>query len=913
MSFLRRLWFLVQRNRLEQELREEITFHMNEKARRLEDEEGLDRENASYAAKRAFGNDTLAREASREIWGFAALDRLAQDVRYGFRTLAREPLLVVIAILSLGAAMTAGVAVLGLADAVLFSKLPVVEPDRLVSLRWVAGRQDLFESLNGWSDERGGDRSSSSFALDAFEAARERVRGRADLFAFADVDRVSVVAGKNKPEVATAQVVSGNYYSVLGLRPAAGRFIGLMDDQTGAAPVAVISHAFWMRRFGGSVDAVGEAIRVNGVPTEIVGIGPPGFNGTRQVGDTSDVTLPMAIRDRYVRDPAPDALKSSDPRFWWVIIMARLRDGVTPGEVQPEINAAVRNTLAAFRPDSLKQPFRVEVLPAARGQFEQRAEMLEPIAIMAAIVSVVILIACANIANLLLARGAARDREVAVRLAIGASRGRVIKQLLVESAIIGLAAGLVGVAASRWVGVGLLPALGFEPGTSGIRLAVNTRVLAVGVAGSLICTLIFGLLPAFRCSTVPAARSLRGSVGAGGAFALRGPRLRLAKTILIAQVALSVVVLVAAVLLVRSMRNLEHVDPGFDASNVLLFRVDPSLMGYDADRIRQECAQIVERLRALPGVRMASFSHHGLLYGWSSISSVGLVDGKPPRSSIDANRLFVEKTFFDLFNIPVASGRSFTGLERDGAVIPVAVNRTFAQRAYGTMNAVGRTFKLGTRGESPTYEVQAVVADLRLVSLSRPVPPTVFFSYTSQVLYGATFAVKTFGDPEALSDDVRAAVAAVDPDLPVDRVRSQEAELRHSLREERLFATLALLLGLLALLLACVGIYGLMAYAVARRTREIGVRMALGAERRRVLLTVVWDAARLTMVGLVIGLGAAIAGSRYLESRLFGLTPTDPGSQLATVALLLLTSALAAYLPARRASRVDPMVALRAE
>jgi predicted permease len=913
MTVMRRLWYLLQRNRLDRELREEIAFHVEEKARRLEEDQGLDPDAARYAAKRAFGNETLAREASREWWGFGSFDRLAQDIRYAVRALARQPLLVAIAVLSLGAAMTAGVAVFGLADAVLFAKLPVPEPDRLVSMRWVAGPQDLFESLNGWSDERGDERSSSSFALDAFEAARDRVRASANLFGFADLDKVSVVAGTNKPEVATAQVVSGNYYSALRVRPISGRFIGLMDDRPTAASVAVISHSFWMRRFGGSADAVGQTIRVNGVPTEIVGIAPPRFNGARQVGDTSDLTFAIALRDRYLRDPAPDALKWDDPRFWWVIMMARLHDGVDPSAVQRVIDAAVRERLAAFRPDALKRPFRVEILPGARGQTEQRAAMVEPIATMGAIVALVILIACANLANLLLARGAARDREVAVRLAIGASRWRVIKQLLVESAIIGLAAGLFGVAASRWVGQGLLPSLGFEPGAPGIQLSVNMRVLAFGVAASLLCTLIFGLLPALRCSTVPAARSLRGTVGGQSALAARGPRLQVARLILIAQVALSVVVIVAAVLLARSMRNLEHVAPGFDPRNVLLFRVDPTLLGYNADRIRQESAQIVERLRALPAVRDASFSHHGLLYGWSSISNVGLVDGKPPKAPLLANRLFVEPRFFRVFNIQVLSGRSFTGLEREGAVIPVAVNRTFAVTAFGTMNAVGRTFKLGSRGESPLYEVQAVVADVRLVSLSRPVPPTVFFSYTSQVLYGATFAVKTFGDPEALADDVRAVVAAVDPDLPVDRVRTQEAEIRHSLREERLFATLALLLGTLALSLACVGIYGLMAYAVTRRTQEIGVRMALGADRRTVLLGIVWDASRLTLTGLAIGLGAAHLGSRYLESRLFGLTPTDPGSQLATVALLLVTSALAAYVPARRASRVDPMVALRAE
>lgn len=498
-------------------------------------------------------------------------------------------------------------------------------------------------------------------------------------------------------------------------------------------------------------------------------------------------------------------------------------------------------------------------------------------------------------------------------LAIGASRGRVVKQQLVESAIIGLAAGLAGVVVAQWLAEGLVPALGFEPGAPGIQIVINARVLAFGFGASLLCTLIFGLLPALRCSTVPAVRSIRGATEASGAFALRGSRLRLARVVLTGQVALSVVVLVAAGLLVHSMRNLARVNPGFDPRGVLLFRVDPTLLGYDAERIRHISSQILERVRALPGVDDASFSHIGLLYGWSSISSLDLLDGKPPSPAIDVNRLIVEPGFFRLFRIPLLAGSNFTGTERQGAVIPVIINRTFAERGFKTLNAVGHTFKLSVRPNQPTYQIIGVVGDIRLVNLSRPIPPTMYFPYTADVLYGATFALKTTVPPEQLADSVRQVVSRVDPDLPVDRIRSQEAELRHSLREQRLFAMLGTMLGLLALLLACVGIYGLMAYAVARRTQEIGIRMALGAERRRVLLMVVRDAARLAVIGIAIGLGAAFLGSRALQSRLFGLTATDPASLAGAAALLLAMALLAAYLPARRASRVDPLVALRVE
>ncbi|HSL23978.1 MAG TPA: ABC transporter permease [Vicinamibacterales bacterium] len=912
MSFLRRLWFLARRGRLDDELRAEIEFHIEQKTRRLV-AEGMDEASARGAALRQFGNATRVREDSRAYWGFGPLDLLFQDIRFACRAIARQPMPAVIAVLSLGSAMAAGAAVFSLADAVLFAKLPVADPDRLLVLRWVAGRQHLYSSLNGWNDVRDGVSSSTSFSYDAFEAARSQLRGRADVFGFADLYQVSLAADSDS-RVATAQAVSGNYYAALRIRPASGRFITMSDDRADAPePVAVISYALWQRRFGARADTVGRVVRVNGVPTTIVGVAPPGFNGTRQVGETSDVTLPLALRDRFVREPSPDALKGRHPAHWWLVLMARLPAGANVSDVQPEIETTIRAAIAATNPEALKGPFSVELRSAARGMFEQRQELVEPITIMAGIVVVVVLIACANLANLLLARGAARDREVAVRLAIGGSRGHIVRQFLAESAIIGLAAGGVGLVAAQWLAQGLIPALGVDPAAGGLSVALNGRVLAFGFAASIVCTMIFGLVPAFRSSTVPAIRSIRGASDDAGAFAVRGPRLRLARTLLAAQIALSVVVLVAAGLLVHSMRNLERVNPGFEPRGVLLFRVDASLLGYDDDHIHRIVDELLARLRALPGVQGASFSQHGLLYGWSSRSSLHQVDGKPPAADIDINRLVVDERFLATFRIPLLAGTGFTGAERKGEIIPVVINRTFARLGFNTIDAVGRTFRISNRPAAPTYRVIGVTADIHVVDLKQPPPPTVFFSYRTQVLYGGTFAVRTEGPPEDLAGTVREVVAAVDKDLPIDRVRSEEAEIRHSLREERLFATLATLLGGLALLLACVGVYGLMAYSVTRRTQEIGIRMALGAERRRVQSMVLADAGRLTAAGLAAGLGAASLSSRYLESLLFGLEPTDPTALAGALLLLLGVALIAAYVPARRAARVDPLTALRAE
>jgi predicted permease len=908
MSLLRRLRFLSRRDRLDDELKAEIEFHIEQKTRSLMDE-GLGETAARREALRRFGNPTRVREESRSAWSFTTIDIFLQDVRYAIRALARQPFLVLVAVVSLGSAMAGGAAVFSLADAVLFAKLPVPDPDRLVAVRWRTPAGDLYQSLNGWNRMDGNEQSSTAFSFEAYAAARAAARGRAEVFAFADLDRVSIAAGRD-PEVATGQAVSGNYFSTLGLRPAAGRFIAEADDRVDARePVAVISYAYWDRRFGGRADAVGTVVRVNGVPTTIVGVSPPGFNGSRQVGDTSDVSLPIALRDRYVREPDPEALKSRDPRFWWVVMMARLADGATSAEVRAAIEPAVRQVVAVAQPAVMKNPFRVEVTSAPRGQAEQRAELVEPVAIMSAIVGVVILIACANLANLLLARGAARDREIAVRLAIGATRGRLVRQLLVESAVLGVGAGAAGIVTGSWLAGGLLPALGFDPATTGISFTLNWRVVAFAAGASLACTTLFGVIPAFRGSSVPPIRSMKEGTGT---FASRIPRLRVARVVLAAQVALSVLVLVAAALLVRSMRNLERVDPGFDPRGVLLFRVDPTLMGYDTDKIRGVLADALQRVRALPGVQAASLSQHGLMYGWSSRSTLGEIEGRTSQLP-DVNRLIIEKDFFRTMRIPMLAGNGFTGSERAGDVVPVVISRAFAERGFGTLNAVGHTFKMSTRPGQPSYRVIGVAGDVHLVQLNQPAPPTVFLAYTTQVIFGATVAVRTAGDPQSLADAVRGLVATIDPDVPVQRVRTQEEEIRYSLREERLFATLAAALGGLALLLACIGVYGLMAYAVARRTPEIGVRMALGAERGTVLRMVVGDAARLTASGLVIGLALTAAGSRFLESRLFGLTPSDAASQAAAAGVLLAVAVLAAYVPARRAARVDPMLALKAE
>jgi len=914
MSVLRRLWFLVRRRQLDEQLRDEMRWHLQQRVDALV-AGGMDEAAARDEARRAFGNLTHLREESRDSWGFVWLDLFFQDVRHAIRTLGRQPLLTAIAVVSLGSSMAACCAVFALAHTTLFAALPVPEPDRLTVLHWVSGPNAPYESLDGWSDGDGRENRSTAFSYDAFLAARSRLRGRADVFAFADLYHVNVSAG-GESQIASGQAVSGNYFGVLGIQPAAGRLFGPADDREDAPAVAaVISHAFWQRRFGGRPEVVGATVHVNQVPAVVVGVAPAGFSGTRQVGDTSDVTVPIALRDRLVREgafapgqTAEDTLTHRDPRYWWVNMMARLAPGVEARSLQPEIDLAIRATVIAANAEAAQQLFRVELESGARGMTERRRELVPTMTVMAAIVLLVIAIACANLATLLLARGVARDREVGVRYALGASRGRLLRALMLESLIIGILGGAVGLLAARWLAYGLLPALQIE--AAGVDIAVSGAVLAFAFAAALVASLLFGLVPAWRGTDVRPMRAIKEGTGS---VATRVPRLRTARAILTFQVALSIVVLVAAGLLVRTIQNLGRVNPGFDPKNVLLFRVDPTLNHYDSARIRRLYSDILVRLRALPGVQAASFSHHPLVSRSSSSSTIHVVDGATLRDALQVNRLIVDRAFFGTMRIPLLAGATFSGLEQPSDIRPVVINRRFALRVFHSPAPLGHRFRFGERSTQPTYEVIGVAGDVPVVDLRREIPPTVYFSYREEETHQVTFAVRSAGPPGTLAPSVRRAVAAVDAGVPIDRVQTQEEQIAAGVERERLFATLASALGILALFLACVGIYGVMAYAVSRRTTEIGIRLALGARPGRILLMVVGEASRVLAVGIVLGLVAAFVASRYLDSLLFGLAARDPLTQAGAVALLAAVAVAAALIPARRAARTDPLVALRNE
>jgi predicted permease len=909
--FIRHLVAWFRRGRLDDDMRVELAQHVEWKTQALVDA-GVPEIEARRQAGLAVGNVTRLKEEARDMWGFPALDSTIQDLQYGLRLLRRAPGFSAVAVLSLAIGIGASAAVFSLADTVLVRKLPVKDPDALIALQWASGPVFPFSSLNGNSRQDRNGLSSTSFSLAAYRGMRQAARSSVDVFGFADLYRVTVSAA-GRAEMASGHAVSDNYFTVLGVPPAAGRLLGAADDRADAQPAAMISDAFWLRRFNRAPDVIGQPLFINGVSFTIAGVTPPQFHGTGQVLEAPDLFVPLAMRGRLARGEDP----SDDPNSWWVLVMGRLQPSVAPDHVQGVLDTVLKQTVAAARPTLASKDLpRLEVLPGSQGQAEDRNGMREPLRVMAVVVTIVMLVACANVANLLLARGRTRVRELSVRVAIGAPRRRVVRQLFTEGLLLALCGCALGIVIAGSIAGALMPALSDSPPAGSTVLDIRLVLFAALLAGG--CTILFALAPALRATDV----SLVAGLQEAGRGSVTGPyRAGLAAGLVITQIALSMVLVATAALLVRSVRNLQHVEVGFNPRNVLLFRLDPTLNGYDEARVQATYARLLERLRAAPGVRNATLSSHTLISGSSSIGVAALPQeplpdlGSELASSFmethQAWRLWVDPGFFGTMDIPIVRGRAFTDMDIRGTQPLAMINQALARRMFATDDAVGRHFRIGLRKNGPLYEVVGVSADARYASVRDPVRPTMYLVYQRQPPGQATLEVRTAGDPLAFAAAAREIVREVDPNLPIFTMRTQEDQIAASLDRERLFARLATLLGTVTLLLSAIGLYALLAYAVTRRTPEIGVRMALGAERSAVAWMILKQSLVLAASGLALGVGAAAAGTRAIQSLLYELPPRDPATLAAAAAIMLVVSVLAGYLPARRAARVDPVIALR--
>jgi predicted permease len=911
---LRRLAALFRRNRFDAELREEVELHLALRRQALV-EDGMDQRDADREARRMFGNVTAIREETRSMWSFPSIETMLQDVRYGVRLLRRSPIFTVVSVVSLAIGIGASAAVFSLADAVLLRKLPVSNPDELVILQWRSTARMPAPSLSGNFSQDGPDLSSTSFSLPTFQAMRKDAALNARVFGFAGYMSLNLGID-GSPETAEGQAVSGNYFDALGIAPATGRLITDADDRPDAAAVAVVSDAFWQRRFGRASDAVGRVITMNAIPVTIIGVTPKGFRGTLQVDEAPGITVPLALREHLERTP-----EYRTANLWWVLVMARLPQGLDAAAARPILESSMRRSVAegnaALSHADLPQ---LELLPGAQGQLEARSGMREPLQIIAFIVGIVLLVACAIVANLLLARGQTRRREIAVRTAIGAPRARVVRQLLTEGLLLAALGSGLGLLVARWIAAALMPALGALTPESGLEVGPNWRVIAFTAVLATICTAFFALVPALRSTDVRLASGLQER-----ARGLTNPRRRalLAQTLVAIQVALSVLLLTAAALLVRSMSNLQVVQPGFDPTRVLLFRLDPSRNAYAPARVRELYTIALKRLAAIPGVESASLSRNTLIGGGGSSTIAALPNEPPLEPGTPAARAFynthttfvltVDEGFHSTMRIPMLRGRALAASDAADAQPVALVNSALARQLFGEIDVVGRRFKTELRPQAPIYEIVGVCADAKYTSLRRDAPPTAYFSYRQRPIGDATFVLKTAGDPMGVAAAARETMRQLDPNLPLSAMRTQEAQIQQSLRRERLMARLATLLGAITVILSGIGLYGLLAYTVTRRTPEIGVRMALGAEPSTVRWMVMRHSLTLIGAGLALGIPTAAGGTRVLRTLLFGLTPTDPLSFVAAAAVLLVVGALAAYLPARRASRVDPVVALHTE
>jgi predicted permease len=911
----RHLRAFLRRRRLDAELREEMAQHLEWKAASYASL-GIADDEARRRASVDVGNITKLREDARAMWGFPSLDSVAQDLGYGVRLLRRSPAFTAIAVTSLAIGIGSSAAVFSLTETVLRQSMAVSDPSSLFVIKWRSGPKYPFSSLNGFGEDTADGLASTSFSYAAYEAFRAEAAKYVDVLGFADLYKVNMVSG-GRAELATAHAVSGNYFDVLGISPTAGRSLGAFDDKADASPAAILSYAAANSRFGGAASAVGRAIAVNSVPFTVVGVMPAAFHGTGQVGTDPDVYVPLALKARVVPNDDPPL----DPNFWWVLLMGRIKAGVDPVRAQDALDVLLKRTVAAAKPDlAAKDLPRVMLLPGGRGQLENRETMRDPLSTMSTVTTIVLLVACANLAGLLLARGRARVRELSVRVAIGAARRRIIRQLVTESLLLAAAGAAAGVVLARWLTAGLAPALGADLGDTPWVGQLDWRVLMFAAVVALGCALAFGLLPAFRATHVDVNATLQ-DTGRGSVHRRRV----LSGTLIVVQIALSLLLVAGAGLLVRSLRNLQTADLGFNPSRLLLFRVDPTLSGYEGQRAVDLYSRILEKARATPGVVDASLSSHRLISNSSMISiarrpdETAPAEGSPDARAFDrshrARGLVVDERFFQTLGIPVLRGRTFEPAD-DGGNPVVVVNQLLAKQLFGSEDAVGRVFATGSRHpQTPALHIVGVVANAKYTGLRDPKPATYYLFYRQhpEMKNAPTFEIRTAGAPSGLAATMRQIVHDIDPNVPIFAMMSQTDQIAQSLVRERLFARLSTLLGGVAILLSAIGLYGLLTYGVARRTPEIGLRMALGAPQGTVRWMVIRESLVLVALGIVLGVPTALAGTKILQSLLFGLDARDPLTLAAAAAFMGGLALFAAYLPARRAARVDPMIALRAE
>ena len=920
-------WWRRKRN---EELQEEIHAHLTLAARE-EMEAGEIPSEAQLAARHEFGNVGLAMETTRDMWGWRWLADFWQDSRYGLRMLRKNPGFTTVAVLALALGIGANTAIFSLIDAVMLRSLPVRDPQQLVILQWNAHHGPKTHGNGSYGDCETnfgeGESTGCSLSKPFVEDVRSKTKVFSGMAAFAAAGALNL-SGNGPASQADALYVSGDYFETLGVRAAAGRLIQPTDDQSAAPAVTVLNFGYWQSAFGGDPSAVGKTIHLKGVPFTIIGVAESRFVNLTP-GNTFDLWIPLARRAQLQRRWKPEM---DDDGSWWVVAVARLKSGVSRAQAESAVSMLFFNEMVhGAKPMSKAEDApSIRLLPAQTGLTGSREDLSTPLYVLMLAVGIVLLIACANVAGLMLARSTARQKETALRLALGASRGRIARQVLTESLTISVAGGLLGIVLAFWSARALLAFLtSTSSQPTGFSADIDLRVLAFTAGASIVTGILFGLAPAFGSMRVDLTPALKEGAGSSAkANAGRG-WFSSANALVVAQVALTVVVLVGAGLMVHTLENLRAIDPGFDTNNVLTFGVESTLTGYQGDRLGQFFRQLRDRFSEIPGVLAAGYSDTALLSGGRMTEGFHL-HGKTNEKQSSADVLSVGPGFFRTMKIPLTAGRDFEPLDYTGAgdeagsncpssTKPKAAiaNESFVRAYFPDNQPIGQRFGGGDGSEGPGqpackdpgWEIIGVVQDAKYSDLRREVQPT-FYTVEGE---NGIFELRTAGDPRAVIPAVRNILQHTGFDLPLFRIKTQSQQIDELLFTERLIARLSSFFGLLALLLACVGIYGLLSYEVARHTRETGIRMALGAQPRDVLSGVVGHGITLAAIGVAIGGAASLGVTRFLGSMLYNVKPNDPLTLAAVTVLLLLVALAACYIPARRATRVDPLVALRCE
>lgn len=900
----------------------------------------------------------------RDFWG-----GFTQDIRYGFRMLRKSPGFAAVAILTLALGIGANTAIFSLIDGILMRSLPVRDAQSLVVMKWSARKVPQAHGVSVYGDcgneDFGGMNGSStcSFPEPFFHQVSAQRGIFSSVAAFAPQGQLNI-SGNGLASVLTAEAVSGEYFSTLRVRPALGRLIGPTDDSTSAAFVVVLSYGYWESHFGGLPSALGKTVRLNNVPFTIIGVAESRFDSLSP-GRIQDVWVPFSAISQL--HPTYNLQARADDMYsFWLMVIARLKSGVAAGQAQAAANVIFQNDmLHGAKPLSKPEDNpRVAALPAQAALTGRSSSFSNELYVLMMAVGIVLLIACANVAGLLLSRATARQKEIAVRLALGAGRKRIMRQLLTESVMLSIIGGVLGVLFAVWgthAIIGLMASgsdkpFGFSPGVDG-------RVLMFTLAASVLTGVIFGIAPAFRSMRMNLTPALKEGAGSSVSEG-RGSRrwfgfFSLGHGLVIVQVALAVIALVGAGLLVRTLQNLKSIDPGFDTRNVLTFGVDPTLIGYKTPQADELYRNLQERLAAVPQVDSVSYSTYPLLGGDYSLMSFSM-PGLPKGQNAHAVNLSIGADFFSTMRMRLLAGRTFNAADlaeaearrvsaearqaekaagaggaanpksaaaenhadqksapaESAPALPVVVNKRFVGEYYGNSNPLGQHFgeveansKTGAPG-SPGYVIVGVVSDAKSQDLQSDIDPTMYMPSSGD---GVTFEVRSAMSTSALSALVRKVVSQLDSNLPVVAMHTETQLIDQLVSDQSMIAQVSGFFGVLALVLACLGLYGLLAYEVSRRTREIGVRMALGARPTNVLKLVLRQGIALAITGSVVGIGVALGVTRYLKSMLYGVNADDPVTMIAVAVLLVVVALAACYIPARRATRVDPMVALRYE